>query len=129
MVPNNLQFNHINRSISNISKEINTLGIKFDEFINRQDKKPKRVEEREHRIIEIILSQDERAKRAEERQEQRDIAVGNILNRLNGNIIRLTKYSINNISNFSSRIYGLLPNNSLNSLSNGYSGNNYHSIF
>ena len=94
MVPNNLQFNHINRSISNISKEINTLGIKFDEFINRQDKKPKRVEEREHRIIEIILSQDERAKRAEERQEQRDIAVGNILNRLNGNKIRLTKFSI-----------------------------------
>ena len=26
MIPNNLQFNHINRSISNISKEINTLG-------------------------------------------------------------------------------------------------------
>ena len=114
MIPSNLQFNHINRSISNISKEINTLGIKFDEFINRQDEKAKRADEREHRIVEIIRSQEERAKRAEERQEQRNIALGIILNMLNGNIIRLTKYSINNISNSSSRIYGLPLINSLN---------------
>ena len=50
MIPNNLQFNHINRSISNISKEINTLGIKFDEFNNRQDERDQRAEERERKI-------------------------------------------------------------------------------
>ena len=109
---------------------------KIVEIMRNQDERSKRAEERERIIVEIMRNQDERSKReeerarrAEERQVQRDIALGSVLNRLNGNIIRLTEYSINNVSNSSSRIYGLPSINSLNYFSNGYSGNNYHRIF